>query len=181
MNTPRRKPCKGDKNLSCLQHSVVGAWYNGGDTPACSLISLSGLCLAGPNNPLNLSNHLERNGQAIIFRTQCDFLLTIEVSTFSSQVSAIEARDAAIFTRIKRSITPHFPEKHHDYGVWRVGFWAKWSYFWHNFGPIFCPWRINFAVYFLWLDNSEMFESLIINKLQLYFSFSHFLISHFSK
>jgi hypothetical protein len=40
-------------------------------------------------------------GQAIIFRTQCDFLLTIEVSTFSGQVSAIEARDAAIFTKIK--------------------------------------------------------------------------------
>jgi hypothetical protein len=46
-------------------------------------------------------------GQAIIFRTQCDFLLTIaslgrdrreQVSTFSGQVSAIEARDAAIFT-----------------------------------------------------------------------------------
>ena len=36
----------------------------------------------------------------IIFRTKCDFLLTIEVSTFSGQVSAIEARDAAIFTKI---------------------------------------------------------------------------------
>ena len=34
-----------------------------------------------------------------IFRMQCDFLLTIEVSTFSGQVSAIEARDEAIFTR----------------------------------------------------------------------------------
>ena len=30
-----RKPCKGDKSLSCLQHSFVGAWYNGG----CSLRS----------------------------------------------------------------------------------------------------------------------------------------------
>ena len=30
-----RKPCKGDKSLSCLQHSIVGAWYNGG----CSLRS----------------------------------------------------------------------------------------------------------------------------------------------
>jgi hypothetical protein len=41
---------------------------------------------------------ISKYGQAIIFRTQCDFLLTIEVSTFSGQVSAIEARDAAIFT-----------------------------------------------------------------------------------
>jgi hypothetical protein len=36
-------------------------------------------------------------GRAIIFRVS-DFLLTIEVSTFSGQVSAIEARDEAIFT-----------------------------------------------------------------------------------
>ena len=39
-------------------------------------------------------------GRAIIFCVS-NFLLTIEVSTFSGQVSAIEARDAAIFTRIK--------------------------------------------------------------------------------
>ena len=36
-------------------------------------------------------------GRAIIF-CEAHFLLTIEVSTFSGQVSAIEARDAAIFT-----------------------------------------------------------------------------------
>ena len=39
-------------------------------------------------------------GRAIIFCVS-NFLLTIEGSTFSGQVSAIEARDAAIFTRIK--------------------------------------------------------------------------------
>ena len=47
-------------------------------------------------------------GQAIIFRTQCDFLLTIEVSTFSGQVSAIEARDEAIFTEITKIIHEKF-------------------------------------------------------------------------
>jgi hypothetical protein len=51
---------------------------------------------------------MKNMGRAIIFRTQCDFLLTIEVSTFSGQVSAIEPRDAAIFTRNKES---HF---HHN-------------------------------------------------------------------
>jgi hypothetical protein len=47
-------------------------------------------------------------GQAIIFRTQCDFLLTIEVSTFSGQVSAIEARDEAIFTEKTKIIHEKF-------------------------------------------------------------------------
>jgi hypothetical protein len=60
---------------------MLGPYITGAYTPACGLISLSGFWL----------------GQAIIFRDS-DFLLTIEVSTFSGQVSAIEARDAAIFT-----------------------------------------------------------------------------------
>ncbi len=47
-------------------------------------------------------------GQAIIFRTQCDFLLTIGVSTFSGQVSAIEARDEAIFTEKTKIIHEKF-------------------------------------------------------------------------
>ena len=49
----------------------------------------------------NPSGPKHNKGRAIIFRTQCDFLLPIGGSTFSGQVSAIEARDAAIFTRIK--------------------------------------------------------------------------------
>jgi hypothetical protein len=65
---------------------MVGAFITGAYTPACSLGSLSGFWL----------------GRAIIFCTKCDFLLTIEVSTFSGQVSAIEARDAAIFTKISK-------------------------------------------------------------------------------
>ena len=42
-------------------------------------------------------------GRAIIFCVS-NFLLPIGGSTFSGQVSAIEARDAAIFTRIKRFV-----------------------------------------------------------------------------
>ena len=53
-------------------------------------------CAENPSGPKYI-----RIRTSFIFRTQCDFLLTIEVSTFSDQVSAIEARDAAIFTRIK--------------------------------------------------------------------------------
>ena len=43
-------------------------------------------------------------GQAIIF-CEAHFLLTIEVSTFSGQVSAIGAGDAAIFTELKNTFS----------------------------------------------------------------------------
>ena len=38
------------KDLSCLQHSFCWAQYNGGDTPACSLLSLSGFCSVDQNS-----------------------------------------------------------------------------------------------------------------------------------
>ena len=61
-------------------------------------------CAENPSGPKSNYENARKmgTGQAIIFRTQCDFLLPIESSTFSGQVSAIEARDEAIFTRIKR-------------------------------------------------------------------------------
>ena len=157
MNTPKRKPCKGDKSLSCLQHrqesfvpsalGLLGPGITGAYTPACSLISLSGLCLAGPNNPLNLSNHLERNGQAIIFRTQCDFLLTIEVSTFSGQVFVIEAIDAAIFTRIKDQSLHTFPKNSTILGVSRVIF-EQMELFLTQFWAYFLPLTNKFCCLF---------------------------------
>ncbi len=69
------------------------------------LVVSAGKC-AGPIPAENCANaqkihpapSISEYGRAIIFRVS-DFLLTIEVSTFSGQVSAIEARDAAIFTR----------------------------------------------------------------------------------
>jgi hypothetical protein len=74
------------KDLSCLQHSFAGPFFNGGFTPACSLFSLSGL---GMDEQL--------------FSASAIFCCHWG-STFSGQVSAIEARDEAIFTRIKRLI-----------------------------------------------------------------------------
>ena len=55
-----RKPWKGERSFVPSALGLLGPCITGAYTPACSLISLSGLCLAGPNNPLNLSNHLER-------------------------------------------------------------------------------------------------------------------------
>ena len=60
-------------------------------------------CAENPSGPTSNYENARKmgKGQAIIFRDS-DFLLPIGGSTFSGQVSAIEARDEAIFTRIKR-------------------------------------------------------------------------------